>query len=123
MIASVRQRDHAEGRDRILLLVSLPPGTQGMPAGPRGFGGFMSPRNWRALRTTAVVTALTLVGSVIGSAAWATPDWNLGNTQVSQISNLNAQATGPIRDAGLGMCLDDKGGATAPGTPAGVIEP
>ncbi|HEU5429771.1 MAG TPA: RICIN domain-containing protein [Actinocrinis sp.] len=59
---------------------------------------------------------LALVWSVFGSAAWAAPDWNLGNTQISQISNLNAQATGPVRNSGLGMCMDDLGGSTANGT-------
>ena len=75
-----------------------------------------SGRRSRTLCATVLVTVLALIASIVGSAAWATPDWNLGNTQVSQISNLNAQATGVVHNTGLGMCMDDLGGATANGT-------
>jgi hypothetical protein len=70
------------------------------------FAGFFFRR--RALAATAGLTAAALACSV-GSASAATPDWNLGNTTASQISNLNVQATGAVRNTGLGKCLDDAG--------------
>ncbi|MFC1429959.1 ricin-type beta-trefoil lectin domain protein [Streptacidiphilus sp. N1-3] len=71
----------------------------------------------RLLRATAVVTLGALAWSMAaGSAAAVTPDWNLGNTQQSQISDINAQASGTVRNAGLGKCLDDLGGKTTNGT-------
>ncbi|GAA3343970.1 hypothetical protein GCM10020358_45270 [Amorphoplanes nipponensis] len=50
--------------------------------------------------------------------AQASPDWNLGNTAASQISDLNAQATGVFRNVGLGKCLDVLNGGTANGAAA-----
>jgi hypothetical protein len=70
----------------------------------------------RGLRVTAVVTAGVLFSTLAVSAASATPDWNLGNTEQSQISNINAQANGVVRNSGLGKCLDDLSGNTANGS-------
>ncbi|GIE79613.1 hypothetical protein Aph02nite_55630 [Actinoplanes philippinensis] len=49
--------------------------------------------------------------------AQAAVDWNLGNTGASQISDLNVQSTGVVRNNGLGKCLDDMNGNTANGAP------
>ncbi|WP_325723309.1 ricin-type beta-trefoil lectin domain protein [Actinocrinis sp.] len=60
----------------------------------------------------------TLVWIMAAGPASAAPDWNLGNTAISQVYNLNAQASGPIANEGLGKCLDDPSGNTANGTAA-----
>ncbi len=75
-------------------------------------------RRRRTLATAAGATALALFCSVAGASAAsaATADWNLGNTEASQISNLNAQASGVVRNTGLNKCLDDLSGKTANGS-------
>ncbi|MEV6597095.1 ricin-type beta-trefoil lectin domain protein [Actinoplanes sp. NPDC051346] len=76
-------------------------------------------RTRRTAGATAVGAALALALSLISvPPAQAAPDWNLGNTGASQISDLNAQATGPIRNVGLGKCLEVLNGGTANGTAA-----
>jgi hypothetical protein len=70
------------------------------------------------IRTLVVSTVIAVLASLAhGFPAQAAPDWNLGNTGASQISDLNAQATGLIRNDGLGKCLDDMNGNTANGAP------
>ncbi|HEU5352812.1 MAG TPA: ricin-type beta-trefoil lectin domain protein, partial [Actinocrinis sp.] len=68
------------------------------------------------MRATAVGVAGALVWTLTAGPASASPDWNLGNTGISQSYNLNAQASGPIANPGLGKCLDDPAGNTANGT-------
>jgi len=70
----------------------------------------------RSLRATAVAAAGALAWSLAAGSASAAPDWNLGNTGQSQISNINAQASGTVRNSGLGKCLDDLSGKTANGS-------
>ncbi|MDD1061417.1 ricin-type beta-trefoil lectin domain protein [Streptomyces cocklensis] len=56
---------------------------------------------------------LSLVFSAAtSSAAQAAADWNLGNTEASQILDLNAPADGAVRNDGLSKCLDDLSGST-----------
>jgi Ricin-type beta-trefoil lectin domain/Pretoxin HINT domain len=67
---------------------------------------------------TVLGLAVAMVWSMMaGAPAMASPDWNLGNTLGSQISDLNAQATGVIRNDGLGKCVDDLNGNIANGAP------
>ncbi|WP_159011784.1 ricin-type beta-trefoil lectin domain protein [Streptomyces sp. NRRL F-5123] len=47
------------------------------------------------------------------SAAQAATDWNLGNTGVSHLADLDAAASGAVRNDGLSKCLDDLAGSTA----------
>jgi hypothetical protein len=76
-------------------------------------------RTRRAAGSTAAGVLLALALSLISvSPAQAAPDWNLGNTGASQISDLNAQATGVVRNVGLGKCLDVLNGSTANGATA-----
>ena len=72
----------------------------------------------RTIAATATATAFALALTTLNASAAraATPDWNLGNTEASQISNLNAQADGVVRNPGLGKCLDDLSGKTANGS-------
>lgn len=63
-----------------------------------------------------VGSAFALVWSMAtGGQVLAAPDWNLGNTLGSQVSDLNAQAMGVIRNDGLGKCVDDLNGSLANG--------
>ena len=72
----------------------------------------------RTIAATAAATAFALALTTLNASAAraASPDWNLGNTEASQISNLNAQADGVVRNPGLGKCLDDLSGKTANGS-------
>lgn len=77
---------------------------------------------FRSRRTAGATAAGALVSLTLSlifvPPAQAAPDWNLGNTGASQVSDLNAQATGIIRNAGLGKCLDVLNGSTANGAGA-----
>lgn len=84
----------------------------------RGVGsllfGFVSGR--RAGRAAVLGLVLAVAWSLAtGSGVLASPDWNLGNTLGSQVSDLNAQAVGVIRNDGLGKCVDDLNGNLANG--------
>jgi hypothetical protein len=82
----------------------------------RNFGSIRRRLGRSATRATVVSTVLTVLLSLAqGTPAQAAADWNLGNTGASQISDLNAQATGVVRNDGLGMCLNDLNGNTANG--------
>jgi hypothetical protein len=67
------------------------------------------------VRATVLGLTIALTWSMMQGAALAAPDWNLGNTLGSQTSDLNAQATGVIRNDGLGKCVDDLNGNLANG--------
>jgi hypothetical protein len=73
-------------------------------------------RSRRVGLPAAIGLALGLAWSMAtGSQVLASPDWNLGNTLSSQISDLNPQAQGEIRNDGLGTCVDDLNGNLANG--------
>ena len=73
-------------------------------------------RGRRVGRAIVVGLVAALAWSVAtGSQVLASPDWNLGNTLGSQISDLNAQSVGVIRNDGLGKCVDDLNGNLANG--------
>ncbi|WP_344441905.1 RICIN domain-containing protein, partial [Kitasatospora nipponensis] len=54
----------------------------------------------------ALVTAVMVLGTA-GAAAAAVPAWNLGNTGLAGVYNLNAQASGVVHNVGLNKCMDD----------------
>ncbi|MFI5646976.1 ricin-type beta-trefoil lectin domain protein [Kitasatospora sp. NPDC051705] len=67
-------------------------------------------------RLAALVSAVTLIlGLSTSTASAATPPWDLGNTALATPVNLNAQASGPIRNIGLDKCMDDAAGDTRNG--------
>src|SRR4051794_39919730 len=76
---------------------------------------WLRPAHFRAgVLALAVSVVVSLVAAVPARAA--DPDWNLGNTKVSQIGDLYARATGVVRNDGLSKCLNDRQGGTANGT-------
>ena len=81
-----------------------------------GFSLFRFVRGRRVCRGLVVGLVAALGWSAAtGSQVLASPDWNLGNTLGSQISDLNAQSSGVIRNDGLGKCVDDLNGNLANG--------
>jgi hypothetical protein len=80
------------------------------------FSLFSFVRGRRVGVATAAGLALSVGWSMVtGSEVLAAPDWNLGNTLGSQVSDLNAQSIGVIRNDGLGKCVDDLNGNLANG--------
>ena len=60
---------------------------------------------------------MALVSSMVWALpAQAMPDWNLGNAVMSEVQNLNARASGVIRNEGVTKCLDDLGFQTVDGS-------
>jgi Ricin-type beta-trefoil lectin domain/Pretoxin HINT domain len=81
-----------------------------------GFSLFRFVRGRRVGRGLVVGLVAALAWSMAtGSQVLASPDWNLGNTLGSQISDINAQSLGVIRNDGLGKCVDDLNGNLANG--------
>src|SRR5690349_24104361 len=72
---------------------------------------------FRARRTAGATAAGALLSLTLSMIfvppAQAAPDWNLGNTGASRASDLNAQASGVIRNVGLGKCVDVLNAGTA----------
>ncbi|MFJ8043152.1 RICIN domain-containing protein [Kitasatospora sp. NPDC096147] len=65
----------------------------------------------------ATLIILFLTFGTAGTAAAAVPAWNLGNTALANAYNMNGQSSGPVRNTGLGKCMDDYAFQTANGAP------
>ncbi|WP_344442931.1 RICIN domain-containing protein, partial [Kitasatospora nipponensis] len=55
----------------------------------------------------SALAAGVLVLGLAGGAAASAPSWNLGNTALANLYNLNAEASGAVHNVGLNKCVDD----------------